>query len=626
MYSSQRPDSVVADPEVAARYIAAGWWGHDTPTDLLRRHAAERPDDVAYTTWHRRSGRSPTALGTIDGEGPGQCPAASGTIDDEGPGHRGDIDRITWAGYDRLSDRVATALLAVGLSRGDRVAVILPDGAAVHAAFIGADKAGVVVMGIGHRAGPAEIAHLVGKSGARAIITGIDHRGRPATDLVAELRPRLPGPAHHIVVDGFGTGATITLDGRPAPPPESWTPGPAEVVEERGRSLVSGFAEVVEERGRSLVSGFDEVVEERRLGASEMCLLNSTSGTTGLPKCVMQTHNRWFYFHQKAVEYGGLGDDDVFCVPVPAPFGFGLWAAHYTPTILGVPTVVMADFDAEALIRLIEAERVTVLCAVTTQFIMMLNSPAFDHHDLSSLRVMFTGGEAIPYRRAAEFEDRTGCTVLNFYGSNETGMLSGTRLGDPRAARLRSGGRCEPEMNCRLYAPDDGRLLSELRGRGRPACRGPATALGYYDDPEANAELVTDDGWMLMGDIVEIDDDGYLRVVGRTSDFVIRGGKNISAPAVEDEVMTHPAVAMVAVVAAPDPVFGERVAVYVELIPGTDLDLDGLRAHLADHGVSREWWPEHLFVLDTLPRSSGGKVAKALLKEDAAQRVAAGTE
>lgn len=541
--------------------MATGWWGHDTPTDLIRRNAAQRPDDTAYITWSHQSR----------------------------DGSLGSMDRTTWAGYDRLSDQVAAALLAAGLDRGDRAAVILPDGAAVHAAFTGADKAGVVVMGIGHRAGPAEIAHLVQKSGARAILSGADHRGRPSADAVSDLRRSLPSLQHHITIDGPGQGAAITLNDEPAPLPES-------------------------------VSDFAETVEARRLGASELCLLNSTSGTTGLPKCVMQTHNRWFYFHQKAVEYSGLGSDEVFCVPVPAPFGFGLWTAHYTPTILGVPTVVMADFDADALIRLIEAERVTVLCAVTTQFIMMLNSPVFDDHDLSSLRVMFTGGEAIPYQRAAEFEDRTGCTVLNFYGSNETGMLSGTRLSDPREARLRSGGRCEPEMDCRLYDPDDGRRLPELRGEGQPACRGPATALGYYDDPKANAELVTDDGWMLMGDIVDIDDDAYLRVVGRTSDFIIRGGKNISAPAVEDEVMTHPAVAMVAAVAAPDPVFGERVAAYVELVPGTRLDLDRLREHLAGRGVSREWWPEHLFVVDALPRSSGGKVAKGQLKRDASDR------
>jgi acyl-CoA synthetase len=157
-------------------------------------------------------------------------------------------------------------------------------------------------------------------------------------------------------------------------------------------------------------------------------------------------------------------------------------------------------------------------------------------------------------------------------------------------------------------------------GTGRPAGRGPATCLGYFDDDAANGELFTDDGWMLMGDVVEIDGDGYVRVIGRTSDFVIRGGKNISAPAVEEEVVTHPAVAVAAVVAMPDPIFGERVCVYVELRPGGALTLEELVAHLDARGVSKEWFPEHLVVLGELPRSSGGKVAKGELRDDARRR------
>jgi acyl-CoA synthetase len=127
---------------------------------------------------------------------------------------------------------------------------------------------------------------------------------------------------------------------------------------------------------------------------------------------------------------------------------------------------------------------------------------------------------------------------------------------------------------------------------------------------------------MLMGDIVRIDDDGYLSVIGRTSDFIIRGGKNISAPAVEAELGTHPDVAMVAAVAFPDPVFGERVCAYVEPRAGAEITLEGLVEHLTARGVSREWYPERLVVLDELPRSSGGKVAKGGLKEDAKRRAA----
>jgi acyl-CoA synthetase len=282
----------------------------------------------------------------------------------------------------------------------------------------------------------------------------------------------------------------------------------------------------------------------------------------------------------------------------------------------------MEHFSPTGMIRLVEQERVTVLCCVSTQFIMMLNEPSLADHDVSSLRVMFTGGEAIPYERAAEFEERTGCTVLNFYGSNETGMLSGTRLTDPRDRRLRTAGRVLEEMQVRLYDPETRERVAGDRGEGQPACKGPALSLGYFDDPAANEALCTDDGWMLMGDVVRIDDDGWLQVVGRTSDFIIRGGKNISAPAVEDEIASHPAVAMVAVVPAPDPVFGERVAAYVELHAGTSIDLELLRAHLAARGVSKEWWPERLAVLEALPRASGGKLAKGELRRDAQERFA----
>jgi acyl-CoA synthetase len=249
---------------------------------------------------------------------------------------------------------------------------------------------------------------------------------------------------------------------------------------------------------------------------------------------------------------------------------------------------------------------------------MMLNEPGVEQRDLSSLRVMFTGGEAVPYERARAFEERTGCTVLQFFGSNETGLLTGTTLDDPPGKRLRTAGRVVPEMHVRLY--EDGRDVT-ARGWGQPAGRGPATCLGYLG--EAAAGLLTPDGWMLMGDICTIDDEGYLTVTGRLSDIIIRGGKNISAGQVEDEVGTHPAVALAAAVARPDRTFGERVCVYVELHPGTELTLDELTAHLVARGTSKEILPEHLVVLDRLPRSSGGKVAKGELRERAAAEAAA---
>ncbi|MDQ1475561.1 MAG: acyl-CoA synthetase, partial [Actinomycetota bacterium] len=354
---------------------------------------------------------------------------------------------------------------------------------------------------------------------------------------------------------------------------------------------------------------------EQPIGPDALWYLNSTSGTTGLPKMVMHTQARWFAFHEFAHRVARFTADDVFLSALPAPFGFGLWTAHFSPAIAAATCVVCARFDPDLVLGAIERYRVTVLAAVSTQFVMMLNSNAINEYDLSSLRIMFTGGEMVPFERAKEFEDRTGARVLQFYGSNETGALSCTTPDDSQEKRLRTAGRVIPEMHVRLLDADTGARITAPGRPGVPAAKGPAMCLGYYDDPDANAQLFTADGWMLMGDLAIIDEDGYLTVVGRTSDIIIRGGKNISAAQVEDEVSSHPAIALCGAVAVPDETFGERVCAFVEMRAGCEpITLDDLRAHLEQRGTGKELWPERLIVLDALPRSSGGKVAKGELR------------
>ena len=359
---------------------------------------------------------------------------------------------------------------------------------------------------------------------------------------------------------------------------------------------------------------------DRRFRDDELWFINSTSGTTGLPKCVMHHQARWFAFHDLAVEAADLTPHDVFMSLLPTPFGFGLWTAHFTPTILGAPCVVLDRFDPQTVCAAIERHRVTVLSAVSTQFIMMLNSPAFDAHDLSSLRVLFTGGEMVPYERALEWEQRSpNCTVLQFYGSNETGALSRTTLRDDEDTRLRTAGHvidAVHPMQVRLLDAETGVDVTATGGPGIAACRGALTCLGYYDDDAANAELVTPDGWMRTGDLCTIDERGVLTVSGRTSDIIIRGGKNLPAAVIEQECATMAGVLLAAAVAKPDAVFGERVCVFCAMAPGAArFTLDDLRAHLDARGVGKELWPEHLVLVDgDLPRSSGGKVAKSTLR------------
>jgi acyl-CoA synthetase len=413
-------------------------------------------------------------------------------------------------------------------------------------------------------------------TGCTTLLTGPEHRGAPASALIDELRARDRTIDRHLVL---GPDYTLLQGG--------------EVLPEAPPALLDG----------------------RALGPDDLFLINSTSGTTGMPKCVMQTHNRWKYFHQVAADAGELTGDDVIASLIPAPFGFGLWTAHFTPTLLGATTVLLRDFDPEAALAAIERERVTVLACVSTQYILMLNSPALDRYDLSSLRVMFTGGERVPYNRSLEFEQRTGCLVLQFYGSNESGAVSRTTTRDPAFRRLRTAGRVIDAMHARVIDTETGEELLGTGRKGLCLAAGPAATPGYYRDAEANRKLWREDGHMRTSDIVTVDEEGYLTVVGRDSDVIIRGGQNISAVAVEDVVGSHPAVAVVAVVAAPDDVFGERVCACVCPHASATLELSELTAFLDESGVSKYMWPERLVLLDALPRASGGKVDKAALRQ-----------
>jgi acyl-CoA synthetase len=481
---------------------------------------------------------------------------------------------LTWRQFDAAATRLAGQLAGCGIARGDRVAVWHGDSTAIHVLFVAIERCGAVVVGLGARAGTREAAAILRNSEPKILISDSKLR-----DAAAQAVSMADLPVSVLVVDRDTARLDVAVEPKP-------------------------------------------VGSTAQLGPDDVFLINSTSGTTGLPKCVVHTQNRWFYFHQKAVANALLTSDDVFLPVIPTPFGFGLWTSHTTPIYLGTSAVILNRFTTQAAAEAIDRHKVTVLCCVSTQLTMLMADRSCRDYDLSSLRVVFTGGEALPYRPAAEFEELTGAKILQFYGSNETGLLSATTVHDSVEHRLRTAGRIVPDMAVRLF---DGDQDVTGTGRGQPACRGPATSLGYLGGTDHD-KLFTRDGWMRMGDICEIDGDGFLRVTGRTSDFILRGGKNISASQVEDAVMTHPAIALAAAVAMPDPVFGEKVCLYAEFAGSATVDLPQLVKHLLALGVSKELLPERLIVLDELPRSSGAKVAKGQLREDIRIRMEADDE
>ena len=486
------------DQAVIDAYVDAGWWGTHALADLVAGHAAARPDEPAYIV-----------------------------ADESGDGI------LTWAQYHERSSELAAVFVQAGLDPGTRIGVILPDGATVHTVFLAAEKAGLVVAGIGARAGPAEIRHLLGRMRATALVTHAHHRGQPSSELVASLRAG----------DCQGTAPHRRAGRRVRP---SVTDGDRrELHGGTGKSGTGATARRAGPRSRrplhaQLDLGHDGMAQMRDAHGEPLVLLPPIGDGVG------RAHAR-----RRLLRCGARS------------FRFRtLDGALLARRSLGCPTIVSPRFEPEKALRAMAKHRVSVLACVSTQFIMMLNSPALEHVDLTSLRVMFTGGEAVPYERAAAFEDRTGAKVLQFYGSNETGALSGTALTDSRERRFGTAGRVIDAMQVRVF-DDHGDQVTTAPLVGRPAGKGPATCIGYLDDGDANAELFTEDGWMLMGDVVEIDDAGYLRVIGRTSDIIIRGGKNISAPALEAEISEHPDVDLVAAVSMPDEILGERICVYV---------------------------------------------------------------
>ncbi|WP_182347141.1 class I adenylate-forming enzyme family protein [Tomitella gaofuii] len=532
---------------------------------LVRRSAAQDPDAPAYITADRRTSRRE---------------------------------------YDRLADAVRWAVVAATGAGGtedrgteDRdeagpapVAVLLPDTAVIHAALVGCWRAGRIAAAIGVRTGDREAAHVIATAGARVLVTAPSVRGRGWRAIAAALAGQGAAPGAVVVVDeDAGTAAVHRGEG--------------------GQWTAAGQAAAAAEPAPA--------TEPDPADVGRVSILNCTSGSTGLPKVVAHTEHTWLEFARMAALGGGITDADVVCSVVPAPYGFGLWSAHFLPALLGVPAVVTGRFDAAETAELIERERVTVLCCVTTQFKMLLRSPAARARDLSSLRVLYTGGEQVGRAAAEEFEALTGAKVLQFYGSNEAGPVSATTIRDDADTRLGTCGRLVAGVETRVHRPD-----SAGPRRGRLEVRSSLRSRGYWNDAAADRALFTDDGWMRMGDEVEFDEAGRLTVVGRTAQIIIRGGRNISVAEVEELVRAEPAVADVVVVPVPDPVFGERVCAMVVPAAGAAVDTASLGAALRARGVTPELLPEYVLCVDEMPMGAGGKAdrgaARALAQAAAA--------
>jgi acyl-CoA synthetase (AMP-forming)/AMP-acid ligase II len=345
-----------------------------------------------------------------------------------------------------------------------------------------------------------------------------------------------------------------------------------------------------------------EAVDPGELPAADpdsVGLLMGTSGTTGTPKIAMRTTNSSLAMARSVLSRTGIGREDIVLVSAPLSGGIGYFNGLCSAALTGCSVILPRSFEVDLLLALLERHRVTALQTLPTLLTRMLaGRPA----DTSALRVIQSGGAYLHPRTAAAVEERFGCPVVSAYGAVDVGVPAMVAAhGDTAAHRHETVGL--PFADVELAIVDEGEVVM----------RGPSTALGYFGDPEATRAVFDDDGWGHFGDLGRIDEDGYLRIVGRLKEVINRGGKKISVNAVEDHVRAFPGVADVAAVAYDDPDLGERCAVVVVAEPV--LTLDALRGFLAERDVPKLLWPERIVHVDELPVSPQGKVRRRELRE-----------
>jgi fatty-acyl-CoA synthase len=343
-----------------------------------------------------------------------------------------------------------------------------------------------------------------------------------------------------------------------------------------------------------------------------------TSGTTGSPKGATLSHHNILNNGYFVGELLGYEEADRVCLPVPFYHCFGMVLGNLACTAHGACIVIPAPaFDAEATLRAVARERCTSLYGVPTMFIAMLDAPGLADHDLSSLRTGIMAGSPCPLDVMTQVIERMHMDEVSIcYGMTETSPVSTqTRRDDPLELRVGTVGRPAPHVEVKVTDPVSGAVVP--RGEPGELCtRGYSVMLGYWDDSERTAEAVDASRWMHTGDLATMDADGYVSIVGRIKDMVIRGGENVYPREVEDFLRTHPDVVDVQVVGVPDDRYGEQLCACLRLREGASLDAAALRA-FCDGKLAHFKIPRYAIMVDDFPMTVTGKVQKFKLREDA---------
>nr|WP_202489498.1 AMP-binding protein [Streptomyces sp. SID8381] len=487
--------------------------------------------------------------------------------------------RWTYAEFAADVDRLARALLASGVAKGDRVGIWAVNCAEWVLVQYATARIGAIMVNINPAYRTHEVEYVLKQAGISLLFASLRHKSSDYRGMIGQVRHACPDLREVVYIDD-----------------PSWTEFVARDTPDRADELLARATE---------------------LSCDDPINIQYTSGTTGFPKGATLSHHNILnngYFVGELIAYS---EQDRICVPVPFYHCFGMVMGNLAATSHGACLVVpAASFDPAATLEAVQRERCTSLYGVPTMFIAELNLPGFAEYDLSTLRTGIMAGSPCPVevmkRVVAEMHM---AEVAICYGMTETSPVSlQTRMDDDLEHRTGTVGRVLPHLEVKVVDPATG--VTRPRGRAGELCtRGYSVMLGYWEQPEKTAEAIDAGRWMHTGDLAVMREDGYVEIVGRIKDMIIRGGENIYPREIEEFLYAHPKIRDVQVVGVPHEKYGEEVlACVIPLDPADPLTLEELRAFCADR-LAHYKIPSRLSVLDAFPMTVSGKVRKIELRQ-----------
>ncbi|MBA6068302.1 AMP-binding protein [Pseudomonas mosselii] len=515
--------------------------------------------------------------------------------------------RYTWRQLADAVDQHARALMALGLQAGDRLGIWAPNCAEWCITQFASAKIGAILVNINPAYRTSELEYALGQSACQWVICADAFKTSDYHAMLLDLAPELGacrlGELHSARLPELR--GVISLAATPPNGFLAWSALQARAGETDAEQLAA---------------------RQASLHRHEPINIQYTSGTTGFPKGATLSHHNILNNGYMVGESLGLTEHDRLVVPVPLYHCFGMVMANLGCMTHGSTLIYPNDaFDPLLTLQAVAEERATALYGVPTMFIAELDHPRRHEFDLSTLRTGIMAGATCPIEVMRRVIDEMHMGEVQIaYGMTETSPVSlQTGAADDLERRVTSVGRTQPWLESKVIDSTGGTLA---RGEiGELCTRGYSVMLGYWNNPKATAESIDADGWMRTGDLAVMDDEGYVRIVGRSKDMIIRGGENIYPRELEEFFFTHPAVADVQVIGIPCSRYGEEIVAWVRLHPGQALGEDALRdwarARIAHFKV-----PRHFRFVDAFPMTVTGKVQKFRMREISIEELAGGTD